>query len=144
MDKFKRYEELKEIIDYHMNRYYNEDDPEISDYEYDQLMRELKELEKEHPEWITPSSPTQKVNVPEKRQSGVKVIHNVPMLSIEDVFDKEEVYAWVDKVKGVHPDALFSVELKIDDKYIIYNKSIRLVNNIKNIVITRNNEYCLN
>ena len=74
MDKLKRYTELIEIIDYHMNKYYNEDDPEISDYEYDQLMIELKNIEKEHPEWITPDSPTQKVNVAEKRQLGVKVV----------------------------------------------------------------------
>lgn len=114
MDQLNRYQELKEIMDYHMNKYYNEDSPEISDYEYDQLMIELKSIEKEHPEWVTPDSPSQKVNVAEKRQSGVKVVHNVPMLSIEDVFNKEDVTAWVNKVKALHPDALFSVELKVD------------------------------
>lgn len=114
LNTFIRYNELKEIIDYHMNKYYNEDDSEISDYEYDQLMLELKTIEKEHPEWITSDSPTQKVNVAEKRQLGVKVVHNVPMLSIEDVFNKDDVKAWIEKVKTVHPDALFSVELKVD------------------------------
>ena len=114
MSELKRYEELKQTIEYHMDRYYNEDAPEISDHEYDRLMQELKGLEKAHPEWVTPDSPSQKVNVAEKRQSGVKVTHNVPMLSIEDVFTKEDVTAWVEKVLAMRPDAKFSVELKVD------------------------------
>lgn len=110
----KEYSELKKTIDYHMDRYYNQDAPEISDYEYDQLMISLKEAEKEHPEWISPDSPSQKIGGTAKRTAGVKVTHNVPMLSIEDVFDKADVTAWVEKVKAAHPDALFCVELKID------------------------------
>lgn len=108
------YKKLVDTIDYHMNKYYNEDEPEISDYEYDQLMLQLKAAEKEHPEWVTPDSPTQKIGGIAKREAGVKVTHDVPMLSIEDVFNKEDVTAWVDKVKAVHPDAKFSVEAKID------------------------------
>ncbi len=97
-----------------MDRYYNQDAPEISDYEYDQLMLSLKAAEKEHPEWITPDSPSQKIGGTAKREAGVKVTHDVPMLSIEDVFTKEDVSAWVSKVHDLHPDALFSVETKID------------------------------
>jgi DNA ligase (NAD+) len=97
-----------------MDRYYNQDDPEISDYEYDQLMLSLKAAEKEHPEWITPDSPSQKIGGTAKREAGVKVTHDVPMLSIEDVFSKEEVVAWVEKVKALHPECSFSVETKID------------------------------
>ncbi|MBR5953068.1 MAG: NAD-dependent DNA ligase LigA, partial [Pseudobutyrivibrio sp.] len=108
------YKKLVDTIDYHMDKYYNEDEPEISDFEYDQLMQQLKAAEKEHPEWITPDSPTQKIGGVAKREAGVKVTHDVPMLSIEDVFNKEDVVAWVDKVKSVHPDAKFSVEAKID------------------------------
>lgn len=108
------YDLLCEKIDYHMDRYYNQDSPEISDYEYDQLMIQLKEAEKEHPEWVTPDSPTQKIGGTIKREAGVKVTHDVPMLSIEDVFSKEEVTAWVEKVRSVHADAVFSVETKID------------------------------
>ena len=110
----KEYQELKETIEYHMNRYYNEDDPEISDFEYDQLMQKLKAIEKEHPDWITKNSPSQKVGGSVKREAGVKVTHNVPMLSIEDVFNTEDVKSWVEKVQAMHPDALFSVELKVD------------------------------
>ncbi|MFR2033955.1 MAG: NAD-dependent DNA ligase LigA [Agathobacter sp.] len=108
------YDLLCEKIDYHMDRYYNQDSPKISDYEYDQLMIQLKEAEKEHPEWVTPDSPTQKIGGTVKREAGVKVTHDVPMLSIEDVFSKEEVTAWVEKVRSVHADAVFSVETKID------------------------------
>lgn len=110
----KEYNELTATIDYHMDRYYNQDEPEISDYEYDQLMIKLKEAEKEHPEWITPDSPTQKIGGTTKREAGVKVTHDVPMLSIEDVFTKEDIVAWVEKVRAVHPDCSFSVETKID------------------------------
>ncbi len=110
----KEYQELIDIIDYHMDRYYNQNEPEISDFEYDQLMLKLKEAEKEHPEWVTPDSPSQKIGGVAMREAGVKVTHDVPMLSIEDVFAKEDVVAWVEKVKEVHPDALFSVEAKID------------------------------
>ncbi len=114
MDEKKKYEELIGIIDYHMDRYYNQDAPEITDYEYDQLMLKLKEIEKEHPGWVTPDSPTRKIGGAAKREAGVEVTHNVPMLSIQDVFTKEEVTAWVESVKAVHPDACFSVEQKID------------------------------
>ncbi|WP_044912646.1 NAD-dependent DNA ligase LigA [Butyrivibrio sp. WCE2006] len=109
-----KYTELSEKIRYHMDRYYNQDSPEISDYEYDQLMQELKKLESEYPELITKDSPSQIIGGTTKREAGVKVTHNVPMLSIEDVFDRESVIAWVNKVHEKHPDALFSVEQKID------------------------------
>lgn len=111
---FEEYADLKDTIAAHMDRYYNQDTPEISDYEYDQLMLRLKEAEREHPEWVSPDSPTQRVGGSVKREAGVKVRHTVPMLSIEDVFSKEEVTAWIDKVHAVHPGARFSVETKID------------------------------
>lgn len=108
------YKKLVDTIDYHMDRYYNQNEPEISDFEYDQLMQKLKAAETEHPEWVTPDSPTQKIGGVAMREAGIKVTHDVPMLSIEDVFNKEDVTAWVEKVKAVHPDARFSVEAKID------------------------------
>lgn len=110
----KEYNQLKKTVNYHMQRYYDMDAPEISDYEYDQLMLQLKEAEKEHPEWVTKSSPTQKVGGHAKRKAGVKVTHNVPMLSIEDVFSKEDVESWIGKVQAQHPGCFFSVETKID------------------------------
>lgn len=105
---------LRQKIEYHSNRYYNMDDPEITDYEYDMMMQELKKLEKEHPELVTPDSPTQKVGGTAKRTAGVLVRHNVPMLSLQDVFSKEEVYAFVEEMQQQldHPE--FVVEYKID------------------------------
>lgn len=111
---FKEYSALIDTINYHMDKYYNQDTSEISDYEYDQLMIKLKAAEKEHPEWVTPDSPSQKIGGTAKREAGVKVTHDVPMLSIEDVFTKEDVTAWVEKVQTMHPDCAFSVETKID------------------------------
>ncbi len=129
----REYNNLKKTIEYHMDRYYNQDAPEISDYEYDQLMISLKAAEKEHPEWVSASSPSQKVGGSAKREAGVKVTHNVPMLSIEDVFDKADVTAWVEKVRAVYPDAAFCVELKIDG----LSMTLRYTNGVLTMAETR-------
>ncbi len=106
--------ELKKIIEYHNDRYYNQDNPEITDYEYDMLMQELKTLEKENPDLLTMDSPTQKVGGTAKRQAGVLVRHNVPMLSLQDVFSKEDVYHFVEEMQQQLIDPEFVVEYKID------------------------------
>ncbi len=110
----KEYKELVKTIKHHMDLYYNQDTPEISDYEYDQLMQRLKAIEKENPELVTKDSPSQIVGGTAKREAGVKITHNVPMLSIEDVFNTDDVKAFVNKVHDRHPEAKFSVEHKID------------------------------
>lgn len=109
-----RIAELKKLVEYHSDRYYNQDNPEITDYEYDMLMQELKALEKEHPDLVTPDSPTQKVGGSAKRQAGVLVRHNVPMLSLQDVFSKEDVYHFVEEMQEQLIDPEFVVEYKID------------------------------
>ncbi len=109
-----RYNELKRIIAYHNDRYYNQDNPEISDYEYDMLMQEFKNIEREHPEIITPDSPTQHVGGNAKREAGVLVRHRVPMLSLRDVFNKEDIEQFINDVKAEFPDVEFVVETKID------------------------------
>ncbi len=114
MDAKLRFEELKKTIEYHIERYYNMDSPEISDYEYDMMMQELKAIEKEHPDWITSDSPTQRVGGTAKRTVGVLVPHNVPMLSLQDVFSKEEVYEFVEDMKQKLNNPEFVVEYKID------------------------------
>ena len=114
MDAKTRIEELKKTLEYHSNRYYNMDDPEISDYEYDSMMQELKKLEKEHPGLVTPDSPTQRVGGTAKREAGVLVRHNVPMLSLQDVFSKEEVYNFVNEMQEQLENPEFVVEYKID------------------------------
>lgn len=108
------YKKLVEQIKYHNDRYYNQDKPEITDYEYDMLMKKLKEIEKKHPEYINENSPTQKVGGLAKREAGVLVKHRVPMLSLQDVFSKEEVFNFVDDMYKVLDNPTFVVERKID------------------------------
>ncbi len=109
-----RYEELVRLVNEYNRQYHEENASDISDYEFDMLNRELRTLESEHPEWRNADSPTGKVGGKVKREAGVTVEHHVPMLSIQDVFTREEVCAWVQEVREKHPDALFSVEHKID------------------------------
>ena len=109
-----KYLELVKTILHHNDLYYNHDNPEITDYEYDQLMIHLKAMEKEHPDWITKDSPTQHVGGTAKRAAGVLVRHNVPMLSLQDVFSKEEVTDFVNQMKEQLDDPEFVVEYKID------------------------------
>ena len=109
-----RINELRKQIEYHSNRYYNMDNPEISDYEYDMMMQELKKLEKEFPEFVIKESPTQKVGGTAKREAGVLVAHNVPMLSLQDVFSKEEVEEFVLQMQEQLDNPEFVVEYKID------------------------------
>lgn len=114
MNDLNKYNELKQEILYHNDRYYNQDSPEISDHEYDMMMQELKALEKKHPEYITSDSPTQKVGGEAKREAGILVRHNVPMLSLQDVFSKEEVEQFVKDMQEQLDDPTFVVEYKID------------------------------
>ena len=92
---------LRKEIRYHNDRYYNQDDPIISDYEYDQLMLRLKAIEEKYPELITPNSPTQMVGGTAKREAGVLVPHDVPMLSLQDVFSRDEVIAFVHNLQSL-------------------------------------------
>lgn len=114
MDETRCIKELRSLIEHHNRLYYDEDSPEISDHEYDMLMQELKKLEKEHPKLSDPDSPTKKVGGTAKRQAGVLVRHNVPMLSLQDVFSKEEVFKFIEEMKEQLDDPEFVVEYKID------------------------------
>lgn len=133
MDEKQRYEELKKTILYHSNRYYNEDSPEIDDYQYDMLMQELKALEKKHPGFITPDSPTQKVGGNAIREAGKLVKHNVPMLSLQDVFSQEDVFSFVREMKEKLVNPTFVVEYKIDGLSL----ALRYVQGDLSVAITR-------
>lgn len=110
-----RYEELKKNIKYHANKYYNEDDPEISDFEYDMLMVELKNIEKEHPEYITEDSPTQVIVSEGKVDSHfAEVIHEVPLQSLQDVFNTNDVVDFCNRMKEIVHNPTYVVETKID------------------------------
>lgn len=106
--------ELKSELEYHIDRYYNQDNPEISDHEYDMKMQELKKLEQQFPELVTADSPTQRVGGTAKREAGVLVRHNVPMLSLQDVFSREEVEEFVEEMQKQLEEPEFVVEYKID------------------------------
>ncbi len=106
-------ENLREQIIYHNDRYYNQDSPEINDYEYDMLLKELEEIESEFPELITPDSPTQKVG----GQAGEKfspVEHTVPMESLHDSFSHDEIKDFAKRVNENAGNAVYVVEPKID------------------------------
>jgi DNA ligase (NAD+) len=120
------YEKLKEKVEYHNRRYYDQADPEISDAEYDRLYDRLVTMEREHPEWVTSDSPTQKVGG-QAVERFEKVEHRQPMLSLEKAYTEEEVAAWIEQMErdlGRKPEWAFTAEPKIDGDSleIIYEK----------------------
>lgn len=108
-------ERLRALINYHNYRYHVLDSPEITDAEYDGLMRRLRELEAEHPELITPDSPTQRVGAAPLEAFGV-VEHRLPLLSLANAFSADELRAWYRRVLNVRgrQDFDFVCEVKID------------------------------
>lgn len=111
----KRLKELKELIAYHANKYYNEDSPEISDFEYDMLMLELKNIEKTHPELVTADSPTQVIVANGKVDTHfAEVHHEVPLQSLQDVFDLQDVKDFDERIRRTVKDPKYVVETKID------------------------------
>lgn len=108
-----RIEELRRELRYHADLYYRKDAPEISDYEYDALFRELETLEAAYPQFVTEDSPTRRVGgaVLEKFE---KVTHAVPMGSLTDVFSYDELDQYLDRIEAELPGAYYSVEPKID------------------------------
>ncbi len=110
----KRIDELNKLTKYYATKYYDDDKPEISDFEYDMLMVELRNLEKEFPEFIDKDSLTQKVGGTVK-EGFEKVEHIVPLQSLQDVFSFEELYAFDTRVKKeLGEDVKYVVETKID------------------------------
>ena len=113
-DVKKELNRLRKEIRHHNKCYYDNDNPEISDYEYDMLMQQLKALEAEYPELITRTSPTQQVGGTARREAGVLVQHDVPMLSLQDVFSRAEVAEFVNSAIASLGKPEFVVEEKID------------------------------
>ena len=121
MDKSKaekRIEELRKETEYYAQKYYDEDKPEISDFEYDMLMLELRNLEKEYPEFKSKESLTEKVGGKAK-EGFKKVEHKIPLLSMQDIFNLDEIKEYVDKIQNQAKEdkienSNFVVETKID------------------------------
>jgi DNA ligase (NAD+) len=123
-----RIEELSKILHYHNYRYYVLDDPEISDAQYDRLLRELEELETAHPEWITPDSPTQRVGA-QPISKFKTVAHSIPMLSLENGFSLDEVLEFDRRIKRflkIDREIDYTAEPKIDGLAIelIYEEGV--------------------
>lgn len=123
----KKIEELREKIRYHNYRYYVLDDPTVSDAEYDQLMRNLVELEEKHPRYLNPYSPTQRVGIePVSQFTSVK--HITPMLSLANAFSTDELRAFDQRIKKLFPQGKleYVVELKIDGLAValVYENSV--------------------
>jgi len=105
--------QLTDKLNYFARRYYVDDAPEISDYEYDMMLRDLKTLEEQYPQFRRSDSPTQRVGGAVLDQF-VSVRHEVPMESLQDAFSEEEIREFDRRIKGQFPDAKYVVELKID------------------------------
>lgn len=109
----KKIEELRKTLRYHSDRYYNDDAPEIEDYEYDMMMRELKKLEEKYPEYDAPDSPTKKVGGVADN-SFESVAHSVRMESLQDAFSKDELREFSNRVEDTVSVVNYVVEPKID------------------------------
>ncbi|MBV8160762.1 MAG: NAD-dependent DNA ligase LigA, partial [Acidimicrobiia bacterium] len=107
--------ELRQQIEHHNVRYHQLDDPEISDAEYDGLVRELRDIEETHPELVTPDSPTQRVGAAPDTSTFAPVRHRQPMMSLDNAFSFEELLAWGKRMERyISGEVDFVCELKID------------------------------
>ena len=113
MDYRAEMKQLRDTLNENARLYYTLDASKMSDYEYDRLYRRLQDLEKEHPEEITPDSPTQRVGDAVLNEFA-EVVHPVPLESLEDVFNGEEVLDFLNRVMETLPEAEYSVEPKVD------------------------------
>lgn len=113
MDIQQEMEQLRRELVQANYEYYVQDDPTMSDYDYDHKLRRLEELEAAHPEWVTPDSPTQRVGG-KALESFQQVTHRVPLESLQDVFDFDELRAFDQRVRGTVPQPRYSVEPKVD------------------------------
>ena len=112
-DTEQRINELREKIEYHNHKYYVEDNPEITDFEFDAMLKELEDLEEQYPEFKSENSPTVRVGGT-AAPSFSEVVHTVPMQSLQKAFSKEEILDFDRRVRDVIPDAQYVVEHKID------------------------------
>lgn len=116
-----RLEELRQEIRFHNYRYYVVNQPIVSDGEYDRLMRELREIEESHPDWITPDSPTQRTGAPPSERFA-KLQHPAPILSLANAFDEHDVRAWYERIARIDERVLdtdFVIEPKLDGLTVV-------------------------
>jgi DNA ligase (NAD+) len=132
-----RIQELRKSLSYHNHKYYVQADPEISDFEYDQMMNELVELEKKHPEFDDPNSPSKRVGN-DINQNFEQVKHRFPVLSLDNTYNQEELKAFYQRVrKGLGEAPEYVCELKYDGVSI----SLTYENGILKRAVTRGDGY---
>ena len=114
-DAKQRINQLRQEIVYHEKKYYRDSDPQISDYEFDLLVKELQALEERYPELITPESPTQRVGE-QPLEGFISIEHRIPMLSLDNCYNPEELYEFEERIQRILPsqELEYVVELKID------------------------------
>jgi len=120
-DNLEYYDDLKNKIHFHNYRYHVLDQPVISDYEFDQLMKEIRKIEADHPKWVTPESPTQRAGAP-PAEGFLKVQHPAPILSLGNAFSEEDVRSWLERIAKVDERVLYStfaVEPKLDGLSVV-------------------------
>ena len=113
MEPKERIGELTRLLNQAGYQYYVLDDPQMQDFEYDRLLRELENLEAQYPQWKQPDSPTQRVGGAALSKFE-KVTHAVPLMSLQDVFSMDELEDFLTKILEQHPQTAFSVEPKVD------------------------------
>jgi DNA ligase (NAD+) len=117
----KEYKKLKEEVQYHNYRYHVLDDPVISDYEFDQKLNRLKEIESEHPEWVSSDSPTQRAGA-QPLEKFEKVEHPAPILSLANAYNEEDIRDWFERISKLDVrvrDADFTIEPKLDGLTVV-------------------------
>ncbi len=140
-ETLKRYNYLSLIITKHNKKYHEEDNPEISDGDYDALFKELSDIEKKFPELIDPNSPTQKVgSAPSKKFEKIK--HSVPMLSLGNVFSEDDLQGFLDKVyRFLNHDTSIPLEIVAEPKIDGLSCSIRYEKGVLIYAVTRGDGY---
>jgi DNA ligase (NAD+) len=143
MNEQDRIESLREQINHHNYRYYVLDEPEISDAEYDRLMRELQELEQRHPQFVTSDSPTQRVGAP-PLEAFETIAHTVPMLSLDNAFNENETREFDARIKrllGTSKDIEYAAEPKLDGLAVelVYERGVLTVGSTRGDGVTGEN-----
>ncbi len=112
-DDIRRMSELVDLLEYHTRRYYVDNSPEISDFEFDALLRELQELENKYPDMASPNSPTKRVGS-DLTSEFASAKHRFPMLSLQNTYSSEELGEWIDRIIREIGEVEFVCELKFD------------------------------
>ena len=120
---------LRKTIEYHEKKYYVDNDPQISDFEFDKLVKELQKLEKDFPEFVIPESPTQRVGE-QPLEGFVSVRHSTPMLSLDNCYSIEEIRSFQDRLKKIIPEEKIGFVVELICIALIFDTSINFLKSV--------------